>query len=329
MANQFGEDYKFDGDLTSKNGIVIDVKDLIEYYITENHSKKETIEHFGVNGSFISTIIRHYNIKKSRQLSHEHNKKTSKRLYGDENYNNKEKFRQTCLERYGVENVFQSEDTKKKCEQTKLEKYGDAHFINLEKAKQTCLERYGHEFAFQSESVKEKSRQTCLDRFGAPYPMQSEEVKSKYDYEEIAEKVFDTKKKNGTTNTSKIQQWFINQMIEIYGADDVKTEYKEERYPYHCDVYIPSKDLFIELNLFFTHGGHPYSDSEEDKIKLESWIKKSETSRFMKNAITVWTQSDPAKRECAKRNNLNYLMFYTEEEAKKYVEDLRKESKQC
>ena len=50
-------------------------------------------------------------------------------------------------------------------------------------------------------------------------------------------------------------------MIEIYGADDVKTEYKEERYPYHCDVYIPSKDLFIELNLFFTHGGHPYSAS--------------------------------------------------------------------
>ena len=49
----------------------------------------------------------------------------------------------------------------------------------------------------------------------------------------------------------------------------------------------------------------------------------------MKNAITMWAQYDPAKRECAKRNNLNYSMFYAEEEAKKYVEDLRKEIKQC
>ena len=35
-------------------------------------------------------------------------KETKKRLYGDANYNNKEKSKQTCLERYGVDNPMKT-----------------------------------------------------------------------------------------------------------------------------------------------------------------------------------------------------------------------------
>ncbi len=38
--------------------------------------------------------------------------------------NGKNKSKQTCLEKYGVENPFQSQEVKDKCKQTCLEKYG-------------------------------------------------------------------------------------------------------------------------------------------------------------------------------------------------------------
>ena len=95
----------------------------------------------------------------------------------------KGKAKQTMVERYGVENPFQSEGIRKKAKQTMVERYGvenpsQSNEIK-EKKKQTCLEHLGVENPFQSEGIRKKARQTCLDKYGVENPFQSEEIKEK------------------------------------------------------------------------------------------------------------------------------------------------------
>lgn len=107
---------------------------------------------------------------------------TQKKLYRENPNLGKERLekrRKTNLERYGVENVFERDDVKKRAIQTKLERYGDMNYNNREKSKKTCLERYGVEYSFQSDNNKQKSIETNLAKYGTKYSSQSATVKEK------------------------------------------------------------------------------------------------------------------------------------------------------
>jgi hypothetical protein len=95
----------------------------------------------------------------------------------------KNKSRQTCLAKYGVEHVFQNKEVKEKSRQTCLEKYGVENpyqsEVCKEKIRTTCQEKYGVEYPLQSEEIKEKIKQTCIKKYGFENPAQSEEVKDK------------------------------------------------------------------------------------------------------------------------------------------------------
>ena len=95
----------------------------------------------------------------------------------------KDKYKQTCIEIYGVENPMQSQEIKDKYKQTCIERYGVENASQSQevkdKMKATCIERYGVENAFQSQELKDKIKQTCIERFGVEYPSQSQEVKDK------------------------------------------------------------------------------------------------------------------------------------------------------
>lgn len=58
-------------------------------------------------------------------------KESSLNHWGIDNYNNKEKQKQTCIEKYGVDNVFKSEQIKQKIRKTTFEKYGVYHIMKL------------------------------------------------------------------------------------------------------------------------------------------------------------------------------------------------------
>ena len=87
--------------------------------------------------------------------------------------NIKMKIKNTCLEKYGVENAAKSKIIKEKSKQTCLEKYGVENAakskIIKEKSRQTCLEKYGVEFTTQTIIMKEKSKQTCLEKYGVEH----------------------------------------------------------------------------------------------------------------------------------------------------------------
>lgn len=71
-----------------------------------------------------------------------------------------EKSKQTNLQKYGVENPFQSEECKKK-------------------SKETMISKYGVSIPLQSNEIKEKTRQTNLQKYGVENPSQLSEIKQK------------------------------------------------------------------------------------------------------------------------------------------------------
>ena len=75
----------------------------------------------------------------------------------------KEKVRQTCIKKYGVDCVFKDKEVKKKIKDTRLDKYGSMCSDEaVQKAKKTKLEKYGNEKYVNTEKIQ----QTKLERYG-------------------------------------------------------------------------------------------------------------------------------------------------------------------
>lgn len=249
---------------------------------TKNKRQRSVTQKYGVE--FVSQL------EESKQKSRE----TKLVNHGSETYNNKEKYRKTCIEKYGVDNIFKDTEYRKVWENKRVESIrnnskNDNNWItrpenvdnNLEKRIQTCLNTYGVEHYMQSENAQEQMQ-------------------------ERVDKIWTTKKKNGTTNTSIIENEIYNILIKKYKV--VHREYKDNRYPFRCDFYIEDIDLFIEYHGYFTHGKDIFLNSEEDIKLLENW--KHRGGSFYQNAIINWSISDVKKRNHAIKNDLNFLEIF-------------------
>ena len=261
----------------------------------------------------------------------------------------KEKSKQVCLEKYGVENISQFFETKEKYKQTCLEKYGVDNPFKLEKTKinshskeakekqrKTCLEKYGVENSFQSEEVRQKYKENYKRKYGVENPFQNEIIKEKikqtclekYGVDMaiknplISNKVINTRIKNNTWTTSKLEEKLYLYIKEKFPS--VIRQYKDkERYPYFCDFYIPELDLFLELNGTWTHGNHPYDmNSKEDNSILNIWKEKSKEHPMYLAAIKTWVVSDVNKRNKAKENHLNFKEVWNLDEGKEFINNL-------
>lgn len=264
---------------------------------------------------------------------------------------------QTCLKKYGTANVFQNEDVKIKIQKSINEKYGENKKLITEKRKTTCLKKYGHEYSLQAKEVREKSKDTCLEKYGVDCNMKTsnfrkklkeymtihkEEVvnkrqqtclekygcKSPTQLEDIKEKIrvnsYAARKKNNTLNTSKIEDDFYEDLVKLFDKPDIFRQYKEDRYPFSCDFYIKSLDLFIELNFHWSHGFRPFDKNNKECIdRLSLWEKRAEKSVYYKAAINTWLNRDTKKQIIAKENNLNYISIYSYKELEIYLTKLK------
>lgn len=142
-------------------------------------------------------------------------------------------------------------------------------------------------------------------RFGKKSTLSEESYKS------FQEKRNNTLRKNNSFNTSKPEEDYYNYLLTIYDKDDIIRQYKSTKYPFNCDFYIKSEDKYIECNYSWLHGGHPFNGKNlEDIRKLNTWIKKSSTSKFYENAIITWTIRDQNKIAIANKNKLNIEFLY-------------------
>ena len=126
---------------------------------------------------------------------------------------------------------------------------------------------------------------------------------------EISRKCFETRRRNNTLNSSQPEDVLYQNLLHEY--DNVIRSYNlDSRYPYHCDFYIPSEDLFIELNYFPTHYTEPFNENNPNHIKLLEQYKFAPKNWIEEASVNIWAGSDKEKIDCAKRNNLKYIAVY-------------------
>ena len=141
---------------------------------------------------------------------------------------------------------------------------------------------------------------------------------------EHQDKINRTKKLNHSFNSSRPEEDFYKVLLTIFNVNDIKRQYSDKRYPFNCDFYICSLDIFIELNFSWTHGGHKYSKrSKKDQLKVAEWREKAKKSKYYAKAIETWLCRDWEKFYIAKMNNLNYLVAYNDNESQIIIEYLK------
>lgn len=285
--------------------------------------------------------------------------------YGDEHYSNRIKAKETCLQRYGVTSPLKSEIFKQKSKETCLQKYGVEYTgqipEKIEKTHKACLEKYGVDSVFkvqkfrnqsldtcikkyasdeddinsivnigQLKYIKDKIKNTCLEKYGVENPMQTQYYKnlisSILSSNEIQEKIYNTKLLNNSFNISYQEDVCFDLLKEKYS--DCIRQYKSELYPFNCDFYIPSLDLYIEYNGSHYHHYHPFDINDNNDLnELNRLKEKAENSNAHKNGkksqydniIYTWTILDLKKRNIAQQNNLNYIEFWNINEVKEWI----------
>lgn len=88
--------------------------------------------------------------------------------------NNTAKWKETIKTKYNCDSYFQSEEFKEKSRETKLQKYNDDTFVNVEKRRNTNLEKYGNTWG-----NKDKAKETFLRKYGYDSFMKTLEFKDK------------------------------------------------------------------------------------------------------------------------------------------------------
>jgi len=160
----------------------------------------------------------------------------------------KEILKETNNSKYGVDNVFQSEQFKDKIKETNLEKYGSTHPKYVE-------------------SLQQKVKETNLKKYGSTSPFGSDLIKQK-----IKNKIKEKYKVNHPAQNSTIRQKMKNTCIEKYGVDNyAKTEESKEK---------------IKKTTLEKYGVESYSKTEECRQKIKNTcIEKYGVDSPQKNPI--------------------------------------------
>lgn len=128
--------------------------------------------------------------------------------------------------------------------------------------------------------------------------------------EEAIRKANQTRILNGTSVESKAENAFYHSLLLFgFDEDDILRHYMDNRYPYNCDFYIKSKDLFIEYQGHFTHGPEPFDST--NRFHLDELKRLQSLGRDMR----TWTDRDVKKLYVAKRNRIKLLLVYPRHKA--------------
>lgn len=323
------------------------LESITEYHL--HHTNKETGEYFGIKNiknyfksigykrpkRFSRNVInqKHREIYKDSDRVKEINQKrretmldkygVSHQMYLDKT---KEKMKETSMKRFGVENPMQAIEVQEKAQKTNLDKYGVPYTFQAEevkdKIKSTNLERFGVENPVHSEEVRNKISATNLEKYGAEFPFQSDIVQQKIRDQYLTgipqQKCHDTKTKNGTHNSSSLEDQVYLMLKDRF--NEVKRQYRSEEYPFNCDFYISDISLYIECDFHWTHMGELFTGSPEQLVKLEELESRIERSQYYKSAIITWTEKDVQKAKVAIDNNARLLIFYNIQEVEDFLE---------
>lgn len=178
------------------------------------------------------------------------------------------KSRTTNLQRYGVENFYESEEFKIKSKKTKLERYGDEYYNNQDKRKETCIERYGVDHPDKT-LTKHVDRKDVLK-------LHFEEKKTCVEIAEMYGVSFTTITRwiheEGFTPLSNLTSAAHSKLFEYIKTlcPDAIINDRTVIKPKELDIYIPSRNLAVEVNGIYWHSEKRGADRNHllDKTRM-------------------------------------------------------------
>jgi len=211
-----------------------------------------------------------------------------------------------------------NQGTTDKKKATQLEHWGTENCYDSEKYRKYLKETIGVEYHSQRPEVIAKKKATFKAKYGVEYISQNEEIK---------QKIWETSKKHNLCQTSHEEEELFEYLKQFF--PDIKHHYKSDDYPYNCDFYIPSENLYIEYQGSLFHYGRSFLNTLEDKEDL-AMLEQKDKERYetigkktkYSAIIDTWTKSDVLKRMWALNNKLRYLEIYrydTAEDAYKQI----------
>lgn len=246
----------------------------------------------------------------------------------------REKVKQTCLERYGYENISSHPDVKKK--KSECMKELCATTDRIERQKQTCLEKYGHTCYFATEKSREALKQYALDTYGVEHHMKSEVFKQEfkqayfekngvenplqlasvqekirqtcldkygvtnvYQRPDLVEKCMQAKINNRSHSTSKVEQDAYEILCQNFG--DVEQQkvifYRESKNTYWViDFYIPKYDTYVQFDGVYWHGtNHTMEELKEAKKNGDKSAGMQIKAKHRDNFQNAWFNKNNMK----------------------------------
>lgn len=206
------------------------------------------------------------------------------------------------LKKYGVEYFFQTKQFHQKAKQTKISRYGNENFNNAELAKQNKLNKTGHlngKFTLDADKIKLlylEKKLTCA------------EIAEQFHVSGSAVQNFLIScgvELNEKRNSSKEERQILS-LLESNNINKIKKNTRNIIPPYELDIFVPEKNIAIELNGVFWHSfdsieskeqkqkhHNKYALCKEKNIRLiqftdEEWHNKRQICEsIIKNSIGI------------------------------------------
>lgn len=167
-------------------------------------------------------------------------KLTSIERHNDPTWNNIDKNKNTCIDRYGVDNIRKSNTFKKYAKMVKKDKYGDENYCNSEKAKQTNRCKRNVDWPMQDHGIRKKSA-------------------TKYTYDSHS---FDSKAE------LCYYIWLKDNDVSFEYQPNITFQYEfdKKKHFYHPDFIVENTIIELKGNQFFKEDGtmqNPYDHSQD------------------------------------------------------------------
>ena len=224
--------------MTRKEELVntITREELYKCWVIDNLTYPQMINHFGLKKRWeLTYLLRYYEFpRKDSKLIGKSSSKAQKETWNNKSQEEKDIWSEKCRQ---VE-LNLSEEIKN----TKSEKY-KSYWYNLSDE--------------ERDVINSKRRESCQKAWEDP---------------SVAQRQHETTNKNRLEQKGKLCRTIAEQKMYdflITQFDDVVYDKKiDDRYPNFVDFYIPSLDLFIELNAHPAHGRLPFN-----KMSFEEYSK--------------------------------------------------------
>lgn len=195
----------------------------------------------------------------------------------------KEKYRTTCIERFGTDNYFKTKEFDVKRKESMNEKYGVEYPLQSkeiqERWKYTCMDKYGVNNPAKAQETKDKAAITNMKRYGGVAPAKSSDVRKK---------MSETLYINGTVSTSKQQFYLFN----LYKTTDTTIQLNYPISRFNADICLLNEKIDIEYDGGFHDGRVKLGQLTQEEFNRKEIIRNNIIKREGYKQIKIVSSKD-------------------------------------